>query len=107
MLLAGIRGTWRSVTSRAATGGHLLYSNEYEKRRNDTTANGFKGLDPRIVPDIVKRAHDAKLRVAAHIENAHDFRAAVAAVVATQPPRPAARRPRCVRTRSTPPISER
>ena len=60
---------------------YLLYSNEYEKRRNDTTANGFKGLDPRLVPEIVTRAHDAKLRVAAHIENAHDFRAAVAAGV--------------------------
>ncbi|MEX2283198.1 MAG: amidohydrolase family protein [Gemmatimonadota bacterium] len=58
---------------------YLLFSNEYEKRRNDTTANGFKGLNPRIVPEIVRRAHAANLRVAAHIENAHDFRAAVAA----------------------------
>ena len=58
---------------------YLLYSNEYEKQRNDST--GIKGLDPRLVPEIVKRAHDARLRVAAHIENAHDFRAAVAAGV--------------------------
>lgn len=60
---------------------YLLYSNEYEKRRNDTTLRGVKGLDPQIVPDIVKRAHDAGLRVGAHIENVHDFRAAVSAGV--------------------------
>ena len=58
---------------------YLLYSNDYEKRRNDSI--GYKGLDPRIVPEIVRRAHDARLRVAAHIENAHDFRTAVAAGV--------------------------
>ena len=58
---------------------YLLYSNDYEKRRNDSI--GYKGLDPRLVPEIVRRAHDARLRVAAHIENAHDFRAAVAAGV--------------------------
>ncbi len=60
---------------------YLLFSNEYEKRRNDSTARGMKGLDPSLVPEIVKRAHDAGLRVGAHIENAHDFRAAVSAGV--------------------------
>ena len=58
---------------------YLLFSNEYEQRLNDTT--GFNGLNPRIVPEIVARAHKAGLRVAAHIENAHDFRNAVAARV--------------------------
>jgi hypothetical protein len=60
---------------------YLLYSNEYEKRRNDTTARGVKGLNPELVPQIVKRAHDAGLRVGAHIENVHDFRVAVNAGV--------------------------
>lgn len=58
---------------------YLLFSNEHQQRLNDTT--GFRGLDPAIVPDIVKRAHAAKLRVAAHIENVHDLRTAVAAGV--------------------------
>ncbi|MGH7710469.1 MAG: amidohydrolase family protein [Gemmatimonadaceae bacterium] len=60
---------------------YLLYSNEYEERRQDTTARGVKGLDPSIVPDVVRRAHDAGLRVGAHIENVADFRTAVAAGV--------------------------
>jgi imidazolonepropionase-like amidohydrolase len=58
---------------------YLLFSNEHQQRLNDTT--GFHGLDPAIVPDIVKRAHAANLRVAAHIENVYDFRTAVAAGV--------------------------
>jgi hypothetical protein len=56
---------------------YLLFSNEYAKRRGDTTVRGVKGLDPSLVPEIVRRAHDAGLRVGAHIENVEDFRAAV------------------------------
>jgi hypothetical protein len=40
-----------------------------------------RGLDPALVPGIVARAHDAGLRVAAHVEDAHDVRVAVAAGV--------------------------
>jgi imidazolonepropionase-like amidohydrolase len=36
------------------------------------------GLDPALVPEIVKRAHAASLRVTAHARTAADFRAAVA-----------------------------
>jgi predicted amidohydrolase YtcJ len=60
---------------------YLLFSNEYEKRRADTSYGGFKGLDPALVPEIVRRAHGEGLRVGAHIENAHDLRAAVRAGV--------------------------
>lgn len=60
---------------------YLLFSNEYEQRLTDTTANGFKGLNPQLVSEIVQRAHDAGLRVAAHIENVYDFRTAVNAGV--------------------------
>ncbi len=60
---------------------YLLFSNEYDKRLTDSTVNGFKGLDPRLVPEIVQRAHEAGLRVAAHIENVYDLRAAVGAGV--------------------------
>jgi hypothetical protein len=56
----------------------LLYSEEYEKRRNDTAYFNWKGLNPALVPRIVARAHAAHLRVAAHIETARDFHNAVA-----------------------------
>lgn len=59
----------------------LLFSEEFEKRRDDTTYFAWKGLDPRLLPSIVRKAHDAKLRVSTHVETAADFRAAVAAGV--------------------------
>ncbi len=40
-----------------------------------------RGLDPALVSATVARAHAAKLRVSAHIENAHDFHVAIAAGV--------------------------
>jgi hypothetical protein len=56
----------------------LLYSEEYDKRRDDPKYFGNKGLDPELVPLIAARAHAHGLRVSAHIETAHDFHAAVA-----------------------------
>jgi len=55
----------------------LLYSEEYEKRKNDTTYFGKKGLKPIMVPSIVNRAHKSGFRVSAHVATAHDFRVAV------------------------------
>ena len=40
-----------------------------------------KGLRPQFVPEIVRRAHAAGLRVAAHVDTAHDFEVAVRAGV--------------------------
>ena len=60
---------------------YLLFSEEYAQRRNDTSYNGFKGLDPTLLPEIVRRAHSAGLRVTTHIETAADFRHALAAGV--------------------------
>jgi predicted amidohydrolase YtcJ len=60
---------------------YLLYSEEYEQRRDDRTEFGSKGLDPRLVKLIVARAHADGLRVAAHVETAADFRTAVSAGV--------------------------
>ena len=59
----------------------LLYSDEYEKRRNDTTYFGNKGLNPELVPEIVKKAHKSNLRVSAHVETAYDFHVAIKAGV--------------------------
>ena len=59
----------------------LLYSEEYERRKADSAFFGWRGLNPALLPEIVRRAHAARLRVAAHIETAADFRTAVAAGV--------------------------
>ena len=55
----------------------LLYSDEYRKRLNDSSFFNWRGIDPKLVPDIVHRAHTASLRVMAHVETAADFRNAV------------------------------
>jgi hypothetical protein len=58
---------------------HLLYSEEFEKRRNDPAYYGDRGMDPKLLPLIVAKAHAAHLRVSCHIETATDFRNALAA----------------------------
>lgn len=50
----------------------LLHSEEYERRR-DTLFTGWKGLDPALLPEIVRRAHAAGLRVSTHVATATDF----------------------------------
>lgn len=60
---------------------YLLFSEQYTQRLRDTSTIGWRGLDPRLLPYIVKKSHDAKLRVATHIETAADFRNAVSAGV--------------------------
>jgi imidazolonepropionase-like amidohydrolase len=60
----------------------LLYSDRYAERHGDTTiASRYKGMDPALVPTLVARAHDAGLRVAAHVRTARDFQVAVEAGV--------------------------
>jgi imidazolonepropionase-like amidohydrolase len=59
----------------------LVYSEEFAKRRDDTTYFGMKGLDPDLLPAIVARAHQHNLRVSAHVNTATDFRNAIRAGV--------------------------
>jgi imidazolonepropionase-like amidohydrolase len=59
----------------------VLYSEEFSKRRDDPKYRGLKGLDPKLVPLIVREAHRRGLRVAAHIETAQDFRVIVSSGV--------------------------
>jgi imidazolonepropionase-like amidohydrolase len=60
----------------------LVHSDEYAARLHDPTRSPKdRGIDPALVPGIVRRAHAAGLRVSAHIENAHDFHVAVASGV--------------------------
>jgi hypothetical protein len=51
----------------------LLYSEEYDRRRADTTFFNWRGLDPQVLNEIVRRAHRAGRRVMTHIETAADF----------------------------------
>jgi hypothetical protein len=59
----------------------LLYSEEYERRKSDTAYFNWRGLNPALLPEIVRRAHDAGLRVMTHIETAADFHNALIAGV--------------------------
>jgi hypothetical protein len=59
----------------------MLYSDQYEKRLNDTAYFNWRGIDPKLVVEIAKRAHAKGLRVMAHVETAADFRNALAARV--------------------------
>lgn len=57
----------------------LVHSQEYAKRRDDKDYFGAKGLDPQVFALLVARAHEARLRLSAHINSAEDFNVAVAA----------------------------
>jgi len=60
---------------------YLLYSEEYAKRKDDKQYDGWKGLDPAVLKEIVRRAHADGLRVSTHVETATDFHnAAIAGV---------------------------
>jgi hypothetical protein len=60
---------------------YLEHSEEYEKRKDDPAYFGQKGLNPRLLPAIVKKAHDDNYRVSAHVSTAGDFHNAVIAGV--------------------------
>jgi len=59
----------------------LLYSEEYERRKSDSAFFNWRGLNPALLPEIVRRAHAAGLRVMTHIETATDFHNALVAGV--------------------------
>ncbi len=60
---------------------YLLYSEEYEKRKTDEKYFAWKGLNPALLPEIVRRTHRAGLRVTTHVETATDFHNALIAGV--------------------------
>ncbi len=60
---------------------YLLYSEEYEQRKNDTAFNGKKGINPQLVKQIVSYAHTAGLKVSCHVETPADVLHAVKAGV--------------------------
>jgi imidazolonepropionase-like amidohydrolase len=60
---------------------YLQYSEEYEKRKDDNAYFDWRGLNPALLPEIVRRAHLAGLRVSTHVETATDFHNALIAGV--------------------------
>jgi len=59
----------------------LEFSEEYDQRKNDPAFRYRRGIDPKLVSSIVRRAHADGLRVSAHIYSATDFRNALTAGV--------------------------
>ena len=62
----------------------LLFSEEYEGREplhRETDGKPHKGLDPKVLAAIVRKAHTSRLRVSTHVDTARDFGHAVDAGV--------------------------
>lgn len=62
----------------------LLFSEEYEGRKplaRETDGKPNKGLDPKVLAAVVRKAHASRLRVSTHVDTARDFVNAVAAGV--------------------------
>lgn len=60
---------------------YLIFSEEFEQRKDDTSFNGKKGIDPKLAKLITKKAHAAGLQVSAHTETPNDLKVALAADV--------------------------
>lgn len=56
---------------------YLANSEDFGKQSPSTKYKLRSGLNPALVPLIIAKAHNAGLRVAAHIETAFDFRTAI------------------------------
>jgi len=56
---------------------YLLYSEEYEKRKNEAAWDGKKGLNPKLLKAIVNKARQAGLSVSCHVETPTDLRYAL------------------------------
>jgi imidazolonepropionase-like amidohydrolase len=60
----------------------LIYSDQYEARLNDPATRGSgRGMDPKLLPHLVRVAHAAGLKVHAHGYSVADFRTAIRAGV--------------------------
>ncbi len=57
----------------------LYFSEEYEARKDNPDYYGRRGLNPDLLPELVRIAHDANLRVAVHVESDADMATALRA----------------------------
>src|ERR1700737_1771910 len=60
---------------------YLLFSGDSHRQTEPEKYFGWKGLSPEALRAIVERAHQARLKVSAHIETAQDFHEALLAGV--------------------------
>ncbi len=57
----------------------VLYSEEYDLRKDDPAYYGSRGLDPDLLPTLVEWAHAEGLRIAVHVETDFDMRVSLEA----------------------------
>jgi glyoxylase-like metal-dependent hydrolase (beta-lactamase superfamily II) len=85
---ADLRHKWPLIKSRNQRFVKVIlaFSEEFEKRKRNSKYDADPphyskkaGIDPQLLPQIVALAHEARLKVSAHIETAQDFRTAVVA----------------------------
>jgi imidazolonepropionase-like amidohydrolase len=55
----------------------LIYSEEYERRKDKPEFYGNRGLNPELLPELVRMAHDANLRIAVHVDTDADMATAL------------------------------
>jgi len=81
--LADLDRLWPEIAARRPTLIKIILVNSERQAANraDPATFGYRGLDPALVAPIVTRAHEAGIRVAAHVDSAADFATAVAAGV--------------------------
>lgn len=60
---------------------YLLNTDRHEAMKLRTDTVGDRGVDPKLVPQIVKQAQAAGLRVSAHVDSVFDYRVALQAGV--------------------------
>lgn len=57
----------------------LIHSEEYDLRKSNPDFYGQRGLNPELLPELVRMAHDAGLRVAVHVDSDADLATALGA----------------------------
>ncbi|MEM1269583.1 MAG: amidohydrolase family protein [Bacteroidota bacterium] len=78
-----LRPAWTRVLALAPdfVKANLLYSEEFEERQADSLYFGQKGLNPDLLPYVVRWAHRDGLRVSVHVNTPTDFHYAIVAGV--------------------------
>jgi tetratricopeptide (TPR) repeat protein len=81
--LADLKQMWKTITAGKpdVIKIYLENSQDFAKQKNNPDFYGKRGLDPALVPEIVRLAHENGLRVIAHIASGFDFRIAIASGV--------------------------
>lgn len=51
----------------------LYHSEEFDARKDDPAFYGRRGIDPKLLPELVELAHRERLRVAVHVESEADL----------------------------------